>query len=186
MPAPAAPSSPAASRDATGMLRRARLLLSSRWRRRPAPAAPTRQVQVQALAGILDDGVAAQEAAEHAIAACSDTGFIPSAARAEAAAQLTVYHHLIIRLRALPLARDLLPLGERASRLLAHHEWILNQAVTLARAPRRGARLAAGRQPLTGLGTAADDLRAVHQEVHVLAGRISGEREQPQGEGAPP
>lgn len=180
MPAPVAPSVGPLS-----VLRRLGRALSPGWLLRPVTSTATRQVQLQALAGILDDAVAAQPAADRAVAACGGADPWGALTTREAAAQITAYHHLIVRLRALRLASDLLPLGERASRLLAHHEWILNLALTLVRAPRCDARSETARQRLNGLGSAADDLRALRDDVRALADRTCGEAERPCGEGAP-
>jgi hypothetical protein len=166
-----------------GTLRRVGQMLCGWWPP-PRPAPPTRQVQLLALADILDEAVAAQPAADRAVAACGAPGLLPVSALKETAAQITIYHHLILRLRALRLASDLLPLGERASRLLAHHEWILNQALGLVRAPGCDARSQTARQHLNGLGDTAHDLRVLREEVRGLADRACGEAERPCGEGA--
>ncbi|MET8631742.1 hypothetical protein [Streptomyces sp. NPDC004680] len=149
------------------LLRWAGRLLVGWWPVRPVM--PTRQVQLYALVGILDDAVDAQPAADRAVDVCSQVGIPPSTAIEGAARQLSVYHHLMLRLRALRLPTDLQPLGERASRLLSHHEWILHQTLTVARAPRSDERLALARQELNGLGAAADDLRALRDDVQARA-----------------
>jgi hypothetical protein len=165
-------------------LRHAGQALFHRWPVHVLRSAPTRQVQVQTLAGILDDAVDAQPAADRAVAACGEPGFVAGSAIQAAAEQIAVYHHLMLRLRALRLANDLRPFAERASRLLAHHEWLLNQALTLVNAPRNDARLETARRQLSGLGATADDLRILRDEVRRLADRTCGEAERPCGGGA--
>ncbi|MER7967523.1 hypothetical protein ABTX35_00645 [Streptomyces sp. NPDC096080] len=180
MPATADPRPPAPSATPWDVLCRAGRLLSGWWPLRPGPAMPTRQVQLYALLSILDDAVDAQPATDHAVDACGERDNPPSGAVVDAARQLSVYHHLMLRLRALRLDHDLQRLQERASRLLAHHEWTLNQALTVACAPR-----SAG-QELTGLGTAGDDLRALRDEVQARAKGTWRAPEGPRGQEAPP
>ncbi|MEU6497106.1 hypothetical protein ABZ890_43260 [Streptomyces sp. NPDC046984] len=163
MPTSAAPH----SAGPVDVLRWAGRLVAGWWPLRPAM--PTRQVQLYALVGILDDAVEAQPSADRAVDACSQASVPPSTAIEDAARQLSVYHHLMLRLRALRLPSDLQPLGEHASRLLSHHEWILHQTLTVARAPRSDERLAQARQELNGLGAAADDLRALRDDVQERA-----------------
>lgn len=182
MPTPAAPHS--APRP-VGVLRRAGQVFFRWWPVRPTPSA-TPQVRLQALAAILDEAVHAQPSADRAVAACGEPGPVSVRATQEVAARIAVYHHLIVRLRALDLGSGLLPLGERASRLLAHHEWILHQGLSLACPREPDTRLEAARLRLNGLGAAADDLRGFRDEVRALADRPCGEAERPCGEGAAP
>jgi hypothetical protein len=185
MPTPAAPR-PALPLAAPllVLLRTGRLVL--RWWPPPPlrPTATTRQVRAHALADILDEAVQAQPAADRAVASCGEPGIVAASVIRDTAAQITVYHHLIMRLRALRLPSDLQPLGERASRLLAHHEWTLDQALRLACAPAHDSRVQQARRELNGLGAAADDLRAVRGQAREAADRSGGEAERPCGEGA--
>ncbi|MFJ9542556.1 hypothetical protein ACIRPX_35625 [Streptomyces sp. NPDC101225] len=188
MPAPAVSLSPVGLPRA---LRRAGRPLTLWWPTHPPPVTPTRRVCVPALADILDDAVAAQPAADRAVAACGEPGFVPASAVRATAEQITVYHHLIVRhlivrLRALHLSGDLLPVGERASRLLAHHVWILNQALSLVGAPQTDRGIVAARRQLNGLGSVAGDLRLLREEVRDIADRPRGEADRPSGEEAGP
>lgn len=173
---------PAPSRSSPGlwaMLRRAGRLLQGR---RPVQAVPTRQVQLHALLGILDEAAQAQPAADHAVDACRKTGFISATVLKDVARQQSLYHQLMLRLRALRLDPDLSTLGERTSRLLAHHEWTLNQALRTAQSPLAQASAATTRIDLDGLGATGDALRALRDEVH---DRVQAGHDSPEPEGTP-
>lgn len=129
------------------------------------PGSPAHEAQLLALSGILDEAVAAQPLADRAVAACGETGPVVASAAQEAGLQISVYHRLIVRLRELNRDGDIVPLAERASRLLAYHEWILHQSVNLAFTAQPEPRIEAARLRLDGLGRPAAHLRELRDEV---------------------
>ncbi|MEU6754880.1 hypothetical protein [Streptomyces sp. NPDC046685] len=143
------------------------------------PARSTPQVQLLALAALLDEAVAAQPLADRAVAACGQPAPVPGSAAQDAERQNSVYHRLIVRLRAMHLAEDLTPVGEQASRLLAYHEWILHHAVNLAFTSQPDPRIEAARLRLNGLGKPAVDLRRLRDEIRERAEQARREPDTP-------
>ena len=151
---PAAPR-PSPPGDQPGLLGRTGHALLH-WRpSRPDPTTSTRQVQLLALASLLDEAVQAQSATDGAIAACGEPGPVPTSALHEAAQQNSIYHRLMVRLRGLRVDHELTGLHEHASRLLSYHEWLLHQAVNLASSPSTDDRVEVARLRLNGLGAPA-------------------------------
>ncbi|MET8405372.1 hypothetical protein [Streptomyces sp900116325] len=180
MPTPAAPRPSSCPPDhALGLLIRTAHALRHWWPRHPASAPPTRQVQLLALAALLDEAVDAQPVADWAVAACGEPGPVPRAAAQDAGLQISVYHRLMVRLRAMHLDEDVTLLGERASRLLAYHEWILHQAVNLAFTAQPDPRIEDARLRLNGLGKPAVDLRELRDEVRACAEQVCCEGSAP-------
>ncbi|MFE6664740.1 hypothetical protein ACFVFH_14430 [Streptomyces sp. NPDC057697] len=90
-----------------------------------------------------------------------------------------MYHQLLVRLREMDLDTEIAPLGERAARLLAYHQWILHQAVNLAFTSRPDPRVEGARLRLNGLGRPAVDLRELRDEARERADRERRERNAP-------
>lgn len=145
------------------LARAAETLLHRRGHR--TPGSPAHEVQLLALSGILDEAVAAQPLADRAVAACGEPGPVVASAAQEAGLQISVYHRLIVRLRELNRDGDIASVTERASQLLAYHEWILHQSVNLAFTAQPEPRIEAARLRLDGLGRPAVHLRELRDEV---------------------
>lgn len=138
------------------------------WRRRRprvAAVAATRRAQLTALADLLDEAVAAQPAADRAIAACGEPGALPAAAPFEAGQQESVFYGLVVRLRRLRVDPEPAGYHERASSLLNCHFWLLHEAMNLVCGLQRGDRSEAARLRLNGLGAPAAELRALRDEI---------------------
>lgn len=149
-----------------------------RWQRaartpahRPAPARPSRRAQLLALVAVLDEAVAAQTAADAAVAACGEPGPVSRLTARMCSRQSGTLHRLRTRLQDLELTEpDLERAQARAARLLAYDLWMLRQSLDLAFTLRPDPRTEAARLHLNGLGRHADDLRRLRDGLRGEAG----------------
>ncbi|MEW2517028.1 hypothetical protein [Actinacidiphila alni] len=127
-------------------------------------------MRLAALIALLDDAVGAQTAADQAIAVCGEPLLLVTAQQ-QVVRQAEVYHQLVVRLRALNPDETCAPLHRRASRLLAFHEALLQEALSRVSAAPHGPAEERARRQLLGLGAPADALRRLRDEVSALADR---------------
>ncbi|MBM9507621.1 hypothetical protein [Actinacidiphila acididurans] len=126
-------------------------------------------VQLLLLASILDEAAAAQGPADGAVAACGAPVLDLTPAVRSAGQQSRVYVGLTARLHALELDDEVAPLRDRAAALLAYHELLLREAMTLAVDARADPRVEKVRLKLNGIGAPGDALGRLRREVRALA-----------------
>ncbi|GHJ41178.1 hypothetical protein [Streptomyces sp. TS71-3] len=150
-------------------------------RKSRTPSGPTPQVQLLALAGLLDEAVRAQPSADRALAACGEAAPVTGAEANEASKQNTFFHHLLVRLRALRINDpDAIALMRRASRLISYYQWPLSQAAQLAHGAHEALQVR-----LNALAVPAADLRELRDEVRASAERACGTDQGPREVDAP-
>jgi hypothetical protein len=126
---------------------------------------------VRALAALLDEAVAGQQAADRAVAACGEPGPVSGQSAQDCGRQSVAFHRLSGRVHDLPLTDpDLVEAQAYAGRLLAYDQWMLRQALDLAFTVHHDARTEAARLRINGLGRPADDLRRLRDAVRAQAG----------------
>ncbi|MEU1481057.1 hypothetical protein [Streptomyces sp. NPDC005760] len=155
---------------AQGWLTAVRLLLrlpsAARPRPRPVPVRPSRPAQLRALLAVLDEAVAAQTAADEAVAACGEPGPVSRGAARDCGQQSIALHRLRTRLQDVGATDpDLVAAQARAARLLAYDLWMLRASMNLAFTTRPVDRTEAARLRLNGLGRPADDLRRLRDSL---------------------
>jgi hypothetical protein len=133
-----------------------------------------KSVQLLLLASILDEAADAQVPADVAVAACGEPALDLTPAVRNAGRQSRVYNNLTVRLHALEVDDDVAPLRDRASRLFAYHELLLQQAMTLACDAQTDPRFERARLRLNGVGAPGDALRRLRTEVRALAQAAGG------------
>lgn len=128
----------------------------------------SKPAQLLLLAAILDDAAAAQPSADGAVADCGAPVCDLMAAVRGAGRQSRVFSGLTARLLAMELDEEAAPLRDRAASLLAYHELLLHEAMTLACDARADGRFEAARLRLNGVGAPGDALGRLRREVWAL------------------
>jgi hypothetical protein len=128
-------------------------------------------VQVRALLDVLDQAVAAQPAADAAVAACGAPDGPTGQAAQDCGRVCSAFHRLRAELHGLVLtAPDLARAQAHAGRLLAYDQWMVHQALNLAFSVHPEPRTEAARLQLNGLGRPADDLRRLRDGLRAAQG----------------
>ncbi|MCX4919871.1 hypothetical protein [Streptomyces sp. NBC_00687] len=157
---------PVSSPGSSAALRRRAGLVLTRLRPRPAPPRLSRTAQVRALLAVLDDAVAAQQAADAALASCGEPGPVSGQTARDCGNASSAFLHLRARLRELPLTDPgLVQRQAYAGRLLDYDQWMVHQSVNLAFTVHPDARTEAARLQLNGLGRPANDLRRLRDTL---------------------
>lgn len=155
-------------------------------RNRPHPARLARPAQLEALASVLDESLAAQQEADRAVAACGEPGPVSGQMAQDCGRHGVAFHRLRGRVRDLPLTDpELVEAQAYAGRLLAYDQWMVRQALNLAFTVHPDARTEAARLRLNGLGRPADELRRLRDalsdraEAEVPSGPAHESRSEP-------